>query len=53
MNNGELNLLIIGLICLAGFAVVAVETRAHRRRLRKGSGALQPSEADRKHAVTR
>ena len=50
MNNGELNLLIIGLICFGGFLVVAVETRVHRRRLRK-SGALQRS--DRRHAVTR
>ena len=53
MNNGELNLLIIGLICLGGFAVVTAETRAHRRRLRKGGAGLQSSQSDRTHAITR
>ncbi len=39
MNNGELHLIALGSLCLVGFVVVAVETRLHRRKLRRNNGA--------------
>jgi hypothetical protein len=39
MNVGELQLIVIGALCVVGFIVVGVETRLHRRKLRRGNGS--------------
>jgi hypothetical protein len=46
MNVGELNLIAIGALCVVGFIVVGVETRLHRRKLRRNKGAT-PSQSTR------
>jgi hypothetical protein len=53
MNSAELNVVAIGLLCVVGFVVVAIETRLHRRTVLKNRGAAKHSGADRTHAVTR
>jgi hypothetical protein len=53
MNSAELNVVVIGLLCLLGFVVVAIETRLHRRTVLKNRGAAEHSEADRTHAAGR
>jgi hypothetical protein len=35
MNSGQMTLVMIGSLCAIGFVVVAVETRLHRRKLRR------------------
>jgi hypothetical protein len=39
MSVGELNLVVIGLLCVVGFIVVGVETRLRRRELRRSNRA--------------
>jgi len=53
MNSAELNLVVIGLLCLVGFVVVAVETRLHKRTLLKNRGDATHSEAARPHFFRR
>jgi hypothetical protein len=36
----------IGVLCVVGFVVVAIETRLHRRKLRR-NGGLHPSQPTR------
>jgi hypothetical protein len=35
MSVGELNLIVIGLLCVVGFIVVGVDSRRRKRRLRR------------------
>jgi hypothetical protein len=39
MNNAELNLVMIGALCVVGFIIVGIETRLHRRKLRRNATA--------------
>ena len=43
MNSGQMTLVMIGLLCAIGFVVVAVETRLHRRKLRRKAATRQAS----------
>jgi hypothetical protein len=43
MSVGELNLIAIGVLCVVGFIVVGIETRLHRRKLRRNAGARDAS----------
>ncbi len=53
MNSAELDVVVIGLLCLVGFLVVAVETREHRRIALKKRTAAGQSQADGTHFVRR
>ena len=53
MNSAELNIVAIGLLCLVGFVVVAIETRLHRRTVLKNRGAAKHAQTDRTHVVSR
>ncbi len=53
MNSAEINVVAIGLLCLVGFVVVAIETRLHKRTLLKNRGGAERAEADRTHFVRR